>query len=370
MDKRRNTGLYFLQLLAIIAVARNAHGASGWEETFADDSIKTQVPAVATIVVASGTATTDRDQATTAIRKRLAAKGGFLVMDAQSIGQVDALSDKEIIVRCAQLPVVQVVVVRVFESGTDDVQAVATVYDKAGAIKAAFTAKRGKRFAQSPQPPADPTTGISTAASNQIQDVLEGHGKDANADDEKYEEKKKRYYADRLTYGPNEVGKGEYGEKMDLDVFFGKVGRPDLIQRRKQRVVNKTLATIASLGVGILGIVLLANSESCQDVTTSRQSPGLFGQEPKTTYTTSTECTDNGAMVGAGLIMIPAGFLTALFVPLTASSPITNDEGRRLADDHNEKLRKQLGIKEGDVDFKVRLNITQQAASLGLRIAF
>lgn len=362
----RPIALLFAQLFALTG---GAYGATSWNEALSDDAGVGQLPKVASIVVPAGPPTAERDQGAAALRTRLAANGDALVMDSQGIGEVGSLPDKEIIVRCAGLPVEQVIVVRVFESGTHDYQLVATAYDKAGNVRTAFIIKRRDPRTEASQQASDPSVGISAATSGRIQDVLEGHEKDAAAEDETYEQKKKKYYAERLTYGAYEAYRGEYGDKMDLDDFFGKVGRPDLIEKRKQKSANKWAATAGYLLAGAFGTWLLLNSEDCKDVEEPRYTfSGLDG--PKLTYDTVRECSPNAFKMSAGATIMIVGLTAGLLTPLTSSSPVTNDEGRRLADAYNETLRKKLGIKSGDVDVKVRLEITQHAVGLGMRLVF
>jgi hypothetical protein len=374
LNKHFLLSLLVFPLFAIVVTVHPAMGASAWEATFADDTLNKQVPEVATVVVPAGSPTSDRDEAAAAVRKRLSQKGGFLVMDAQAIGEIGALADKDIVARCAKLPVLQVIVTRVFDSGPSDSQIVATVYDKSGNIKTAFSAKRGERFALSGSPVEDATSGLSSEATSQIQKVLEDHGKDSMSEEAEIEKKKAQYFAEHLTYRSHKASKGEYGEAVDIDDFFKKVGRPELAKERETRSSNKTFATIALLGVAALGVVLAADAEECKDVTTTTQVPKLsFNGGPTTfepRYSTENVCTDDSMKLNGGILMLTGGLVGAILVQTVSSSPVTNNEGRQLADGYNDKLRQRLGLKASDVELKVQLKISQQAAGIGLRIVF
>ena len=122
---------------------------AGWEETFEPEAIGSYLSGedASYLVVAAG----DRERSLAAasqllVTLRSTTKG--LVMEDQSLGDMSGLDDTAILERASELPVDQIVVVRVFDSGHEAPSAVVVVfYDKQGETLVALSGVENRAIA-------------------------------------------------------------------------------------------------------------------------------------------------------------------------------------------------------------------------------
>src|SRR5690554_4983897 len=145
MISRRN--LTVLLVCASLLVATPA--AANWSETFQPEAVGSyqEQEGQQYIMIAAG----DRAQSAPAAQSlttALRAAKAKMVMDDKSLGDVSELDDSAIVTKVTKLPIEQIVIVRIFETGADAPQmAVVTAYDKQANVLWALSATQGEALA-------------------------------------------------------------------------------------------------------------------------------------------------------------------------------------------------------------------------------
>ncbi len=124
-------------------------GSIGWSKASMTAATSYFPEGASAMVVGVGD---DARAVTTALLETLQASDGFeLVIDARALGEIENLSDGDIVQRAFARPIQRVAIVRVFPAG-GSVKAVVTVYAAQGQVTAAFTLAPGKALALNPTP--------------------------------------------------------------------------------------------------------------------------------------------------------------------------------------------------------------------------
>jgi hypothetical protein len=122
---------------------------------------------------------------------------------------------------------------------------------------------------------------------------------------------------------------GKYKQPLSLPAFLRAVDRPDLADEAESRQTRRTMffvgGSAAILAGAVAGVVAAGGVQSCDAIT---QDCGLPAGPPAAIAA-------GGALVGMGL------YLAAL---VTNPDPVDAPTLRRLADEHNQSLRANLGL--------------------------
>lgn len=310
-----------------------------WNQTFepvAVNSYMTQAGAKF-VVIASGESPKS-GAAAKSLETALRSGSASMVMDGKSLGDVSALDDEAIIEKAKNLPVDHIAIVRVFEaSGDGSDSVVVIVYDKAGETKWALSGTEGQPIAANAE-----TQGVPVAASKSVADVT-ATTTSANEESRAKFDEEFIWFADYVGVSSQtgavmaswtHVYQGKYKKPIDGEEFYLAVGRPDLAEQYSS---NSTRATIGGWlgGFGVVGILgfgtwwltgWLINSSSDTD-----------------DYNTTTPMVLTGVSTGL--------FIAGIIVSPSELHPVEPSEARKLADEQNKKLRRELGLPENYMPF-------------------
>lgn len=323
-----------------LALAQDA----AWDATFTANTLRDHVtPSTRVVVVAAGTELSEARAAARTLTTQLRTLRAALVMDDQGLGDVSTLDDAAIRQRCVPLPIEHVMIVRVFPGATNTPpSAVAILYDRNGNVITAINGTRGQSM------PA-------VAASNEVGAPVVSHGVDLRAESavndvridlrRRHEQNRERYNNEyvrvesvraHLSSGWTAY-RGNSNQSIIGESFYLTVERPDLAERYRSR--NKL-----KWGFFIAGVATVAIGAS---VTTY----GLLTSETERCeaydYIDRDECIEyednfTVALVGAALVLIGTPMVV---IPVHAKAHTINvDQARRIADEHNQRLRQRLGL--------------------------
>lgn len=323
----RSLGIVLLAGLALPLPAL----ASAWDPSFPPPAVGSYLPAEAgTIVVGAGAPSTDLSEAEVALAAALKASGkAKLVMDDVALGDLSALDDAAIVARAKALPVARIAVLRVF-TGAEGAEpsAVVTFYDQEGNATGAFSVERGAILAAAEIPAAAPGQGASTAAMRAVAQV----GKTVSATASEAQKRYDREYVWFESWAG--VGgkawmtpyRGKGRKSIDGSEFYEIVGRPDLASDYRTGRAWRTGFKVGS-GVLLAGGLVFAGMSLFHWVSCDEGA-----------------CDDakNELIIGGGLL---GGSLAMNLVGSAIHPhPITSDEARRMADEYNDQLKKELGL--------------------------
>jgi hypothetical protein len=317
--------------------------ASAWEASFPPNTVATYFAEEAgTIVVAAGVPSADLAEAEAALAGALRGSGKAKpVMDDAALGDVSALDDTAIVARAKNLPVQRIAVLRVFAGAEGEApSAVVTFYDPAGNATGAFSVERGGVLAAADRPAA-PGQGASTAAMAAVAEV----GKTVSATAAEAQER----YDREFVWFEEWVGvsaqsgavvaawtvpyQGKYRKQIDGPEFYEIVGRPDLADEYRG---TRNLRTGLMIGGGVLTLGGLGVAMS-----------SLF----KDCDLDDTACEDSVTnMLIAGGVAGGVGLIGTYIAMAINPHPVEPAEARRLADEYNQRLKKELGLAARDVD--------------------
>jgi hypothetical protein len=325
-----------LATVAIIAAALPAH-ADEWKQTFVPPSVETYLEGgdLKIILVAAGEDPGGLAQAAAALEGALRAGSKVsLVMNAEALGDVKTLDDQAIVAKAADLPVAMVAIIRVFPSG-DSATAVVTFYDKPGKVIIAFTARRGTPLAAR-SAEASAGEGVDTRAVKTVGKVLKEQ-KSAGAGAVEEYQKKYLWFAEGAAVHPytgrvmatwSILYRGKYKQPIEWVDFYETVGRKDLADEYNSGVAIRTGLVIGGIVVGLAGAGLMF-------IPLRSTGEEQFDEDMKWMY------------IGGGIML--AGSLVALFGAYYDPQPVGASEARRLADEYNRRLMKDLGLSPQDV---------------------
>jgi hypothetical protein len=342
----------FVALVAALAAIETA--APDFSQTFTPGAVASHLDANgAALVVGAGPASEALAQATAALEAALRGSGRVdFVLNGKTLGDVGGLDDPTIVKKCAALPVERVVVVRVFESAGQPARAVATLYDKQGALVTAFTGVAGTALAakSAPAEGAPPSTGLSQNAAKAVLETgpEKGGVTARNQYDEQYIGFEERTVVTVMS-GVGMVSNwskpvlGKYRKPLHYEDFYKMVERPDLAssyETRRAVRIGFWAAGIATIAVTTaVAIGSLASRDSCDSVGVSSPKFSTCVEESGAKLESAVKVALIGGGVGTLLVLVPFAI---------NPQPIEPDEARRLADGYNEKLKAKLGIAQAD----------------------
>ena len=359
-----------LSLVTILLASRGATAQeSAWKRTFVPQAVGSYLPKGKNdiIVVAAGDATAKRSkdvgsaslQPTDASSADLASAAkslgtafrlcgvAGLVMDSASLGAMAGLEDAQIVKKAAAMPINRVAILRLFPAGPGEpFRAVVTLYDKAGAVVGAFSGSAGSPIELSGTSlEGKPDEGMNARAADEVATQVSTY----KADNKKAQETYELYYigfddwaavtqTGRVMNTWTQPWQGKYKKPLEGAEFYRVVGRKDLAD--KYASTNRTKGVICALGVVVaaVGIYIAATAMSTSTPNYSSDNPADWQSKDDTTQ----------LLWGAIIAGIGAGMIT---IPWAVSShPVDAPEARRLADQHNMKLKTKLGLSSNEDD--------------------
>ncbi|MFH0902813.1 MAG: hypothetical protein V2A73_19455 [Pseudomonadota bacterium] len=341
-------------LAAAVLVVTLVHGSvaataaenekDDWSKSFDPKTVASGIPVgesgdLALVVVAAGPVSLSVEAAASALEQALRASGRpKLVMDDAGLGSMESLDDAAIVARCSYLPITHVAVVRIFPGQPGQpTQAVVTFYAKAGGEAVAAVAAPAGGTAV-PTNTAAIGSGVSASTVEAVLEARRGRRQrpprqvtpatavDSEAARQQFE---RRYVVFGRPQDGEEPFLGKQRTSLGGAEFYNAVGRPDLAARfsSRQRVRNLfgTGALIAG-GVGLFALVIGASADcSYEDV----------------------ECGVGSVFsVVMGLELLAVGVAGGVVVSLVQAHPVPSSTRIQIADDHNRRLRRQLGLPE------------------------
>lgn len=377
-----------------VAVLPGTALAADWSGTFPADAVDSHLDGsdLKLVVVAGGDASEDLTAATDALAAALRNAGKVqVVMDATAIGDTAGLDDKTIVGKAENLPVDQVVIVRVFPGKADQFSAVVTAYAKDGSAKGGFSASsdkplEGKAGGGSSVGAMDPGAAVSA--------VTRGSNDELQAQFDEYLER--RVWFQGMAAVSAQTGavmstwsvpyKGKYKEPLPGAKFYDYVGEPDIAKTVRTRKWVRGGVGLASTGLlvgGMTGLLRAAVSEDgfpdddCWEIDNEAEQEECE-DDYDDDYADAEEeqkkkVRNMGILTGIGFV----GIYVPLFIK---ADPTPVSERYRMADEYNKKLREELGLPDdlsgfkSGTDYGVRLGIGASAgangASANFRIEF
>lgn len=317
--------------------------ADSWNETFESAGALVAGEGSSVLVVHAGERSEAGVRATQALMESVR-RQAELVMDTSALGDVSGLADQEIVTRSAHLPVTRVAILRHFP-GEGEGTAVVTVYDKEATVLASFSAVPGKPVAQAGQ-------GVSPGAVGAVGSLSAQERLSAEEALERYE---RTYLWFEDWVAVTRTGavvaswsnplQGKHKKRISPAEFFEAVDRPDLAATYRSRQAWKT-------GLSLGGSVLTLGGLAYLLVEILGDMDGGFD---------STPLIIGGSVMTGGIVL---GLVAGSMNPY----PITNVEAKELADEHNKKLRRQLGL-DREAKGKVRPGIAALPGGGGLTLS-
>ncbi len=378
--------LFLTAIFSLLSMPAFAQG--DWSTSLPTETVSTYLSGEGLKVIVVPAGADDSTAAAGALRKSLSgASNVALVMDSASLGDVKSLEDRAIVGKVENLPIDLVGIVRVF-AGDGGSTAVVTFYAKDGAAHSAFTVSEGKTLEPNEAASAPLAgEGVSTAASTA---VASSTSTSTKSREEAIDEFERRFvwFQDWVTYS-GETGaymgsyavplKGKYREPLEGAEFYDAIDRPDLADQYRKNARFKTATGIPAaflylggIGLGtwglVRGITNAQDREEYNDVT------GEFEVVEEGCFT----CGNWPLWTGIGMF---GGAIVLSIVNGTVDLwPTEPPESRRLADEFNKKLAKELGLTDmGNRDSLPiqdaepqtwRLDIDVSPAGAGMRLQF
>ena len=320
-----------LPLLLTLLCATSA-AAQDWSASFPPAALASQLDVRPAAVLVAGVNPEARPAAQ-ALEAALGASGDVrLVMDDSALGNLEGLSDVQIVERCKGLPVDRVMVVRVFPRGDGPASAVVSLYDLGGRRMAGFAAEAGQplqaRAADSP--PSAPAPDEPSEPSEP------GHQSPQELYEERYIGFSEVQLFDTATGRAMdqwiEPYQGKYRQRLETLEFLELVERPDLVATYKKR--NRMRLSIGLGGTGLMlgggGLITWGLVGSCRKVDVANDQCLARDTRP----------------IIAGSIVSGVGLATVLVATIIDPNPVDGPTSRKLADTYNKRLRRELGLQE------------------------
>lgn len=332
--------MHVLKGASLLLLWSTAALAADWSSTFTPAATGTYLdrPQARVLVAAAGPVARQVRAAATALEKALRASGRApLVLDDQALGPLEGASDPEIVNRARNLPVDLVAVVRVFPGsvGHPDT-AVVTFYDKEAKAVSALTAEAGSALA-----PREGAAAGASVSSGTLKAVSEIGG--ASSDEQKtdaqntYDEKYVWFQDAALVAQSGQVIRhvsiayqGKFRKALAPEEFYRVVGQPALAEQYRDRSQHKSSLLIGGIIAGTAGtpLLLLGVGKSCR-------------------YYVQGFCQERNYLpaIAGGAILL-AGAAVALWSASIDPNPVDMPTARRLADEYNQGLKKELGLSQ------------------------
>ncbi|MGQ0506986.1 MAG: hypothetical protein ACT4TC_16875 [Myxococcaceae bacterium] len=313
-----------------------ALSVTNWDATFPPAALATHLDGRTqkAIVIAAGEPTDEARSAASALQKALTKTVGVkLAMGDEAVKKSVADSDEQLIDNAKQLPADTFFVVRVFANDAEKTSTVVvTAYDKNKKLLFAFStepttplaAKEGTQAAE----------GVSRSAMESVyrlDPVRTADGKLSPYEEEKLEVEEGvlvSVNSGNVVGGWSRIVQGKYRRQVEIEDFFSIVGRDDLRDFYVGRSRLKTALTVAGIIATCAGgaMTVYGMVQPCQ-----RQDANTFA------------CLQRDKSLLYGGLGLGAAGLVSWIVGLSLNrNPVTLSEARKLADDHNRKLSRDI----------------------------
>lgn len=348
----------YLVSLAIFLWPAVSHGDEEWSATFVPEAAGSYLPAgkVSIMVVPAGAASPERDAAAQAFLKALSDSGKTeMALDNAVLGEVGESDDPSIMERGAKLSMIShIAVLRILESTPP--KALVTIYatsstDPLGgfvAIKGIALSRYATESGRAGTKKAG--QGVSSEAMKAV-DSLRDESKEARS------EAQAKYNAAFVGYNDITIARasgwtvntsqsalfwvGQYKRPVGGAAFYKAVSRSDLATRYSTRM---TLKVGAYVGAGLLLIGGLAYT--IQGIGADSGCYELDYDDPRRETCLQDSEAKGSRQMTVGLVLMGTSLIPAMFGRFFNAHPVSVSERRRLADEHNQRLRKELGIEE------------------------
>lgn len=305
--------------------------AQTWNDTFEAEAVHSHMSQDGHqfLVVAAGDGGESVKEAAKSLEAALRSGPASLVMNDEALGSVEGLDDDAIAEKAAALPVDRVAIVRVFAGATEtDETVVVMVRDKEGETLWALSGTRGVAV----EAPAGTTSAVvDSSVAESASSAVRESGEENMAAQEEYN--KMFIWAPVNKYGvllsSRSMYQGKYKKVLRPSQFYHEVGRPDLAQELASNQAQRTAGFLIS-GVGYLG---------------------LIGSVPWWFFEGAVSFSDNRNAHYIGPALLSGASIAAVIVGIVIMpnqiQPITQSEALELADQYNQRLKKDLGL-DGD----------------------
>lgn len=366
-----------------LALSPAAAWAADWSATFPADAVDSHLDGsdLKLVVVAGGATADDLTAATGALADALRNAGRVqVVMDATAIGDTAGLDDKAIVAKAGNLPVDQVVIVRVFPGKAGASSAVVTAYAKDGAAKGGFSAgtdaplaaKAGGGGAKVGMDPGAAVSAVTRGGNDELQGKFD-------------EYMERRVWFQGMAAVSAQTGavmstwsvpyKGKYQEPLAGAKFYDYVGEDEIAKTVRTRRWIRGGVGLASTGLMVGGLWgLLAGIED------SPSDDCWMEDDPEDEADCEDDYDDDQEEYAKKMrnlgILSGIGFV-GIYVPLfIKADPTPVSERYRMADEYNRKLREELGLPDdlggfkSGTDYGVRVGLGASAGADGASASF
>lgn len=314
--------------LPTLALAQSPDWAASFEHEVTSELVNTP-----RVIVVS--ASEDAEDASAALVESLRSRGLELVMTDEALGDTTGLSDEELLEKGRSFPVDGVVIVRVYPSKTAPT-AVITHTHQGGAAAASVVAGEAPKVTdktrEGPDAPPDqaqsePSVEEESAGRSSATSLASLTSSRANTLSEEVASLRRgKYQREKVTYRdePWTFHLGAFEEELEGEELYRAMGRNDLADSYASDSGAKTALMIGSgaataLGLGLMFVGVIPSFDD-QDI--------------------------NWALTGIGIGATTAGIGGLIFGATIDPHPVSDQEARRLVEDHNSILRKKYGVRE------------------------
>lgn len=340
MKRSSKTPVLLLSSLLSLApeAQRVARAEGGWRGTFPAEAVASHLGADRIAVQVCGPAA-EPDAVSALMDALRASPNVHPVTGGAELCTVDQLSDRAVVQGAVVQPVDLIAALRVFPGDAGGKTAVVTFYDKRGAVRAALSAELGTPLAPRAAPPA---SGLPSAAADAVSRVLHDEQPLEKAQQE-YEENFVSFDYSLGWAGVSSSDRAYVGKlRRPLEgrvAFFEAVGRQDLAEQHRDG--TRRMAALMVPGAILLGLGFTSVIGGLADGAARGAHCGPNGTFSVRPCFSGTDYALMGA--GAGGLVLGAALMIAGRV--VARRPnLDPAEMQQLADEHNRRLRKRLGL--------------------------
>lgn len=371
-----------------------------WAKTFSGENAASYIPkgdSPRLIVVAAGEHT-EVEQATDVLEKALRDTGRFkLVMNDDMLADNTKLDDEKIVMKAKHLPVRYMAVVRVFDAGAGQPpSAVVTLYDKASReALTAMSATRGTPLETNAQAVDSPGSGVSKKAAEAVAETTEAQLEKAQADqpglsDRELARAKQEYLESYVWFedvtAVNQYGsvvaqwsniyRGKYKKPLEGEEFYEEVGKPKLAKKYRTRQALQWTGIFVGAAAAGGGLWYALSGPSSSGVwgdgfndCSRRYSDG--GEEDEFDACMNRVEAEEARIdeerelrLTTGMIISAVGSLAMVGLAYFNPHPVDPSEAKRLADKHNRRLKRRLGL-AGELDDEQASNLSWSIDATG-----
>jgi len=345
-----------LSVLVAVALSPAIVRADDWATTFEASAVASHLDGTYPyVVVGFGSG---GSEASDAFAAALESSGrADVCLPASNIGALEGLDDPAVVQRASVLPVKRVAIARVFGE-----RVVVTVFRTDGTAVVAIAGAKGKPLKTRAGRASD---GVDASTATTVASVTRGD--DASKAQEEYDQK---FIASTDVVAVDRSGvvvantstyyRGKYKEALDLPQVFEAIGDRASAQLVRDHVATKSALFVGGLAgmsllpaLGFIPYLALAPSVGYVSfVCFDRPDPDQCRRASDATEAAAerqrTVAGTVGGVVG-GVIFI-AGAVSFFVSATMKPAPIEPQEIRRRIDEHNKKLKQDLGLEHGSSD--------------------